>query len=455
LWEAADIELLAAISKVANMNIKQKILVGVLIVAVCGGLGVAVSTLSTPGGDVKPKPTPQLPTPLIFPDTPKPRTQEAYTPGHYAFHFKSLADTPTTVGVNRKNCKCASVDICLAPEEWSTDEAALAGKAEDPGLQWTPLEKDGDGFTIPPGADGWIRVGWKDDKAGDQRFAAEMWVFEQGSGVVVTMEVGVSFIDPVSICWEEEQQKTDASVGKLSPGEQRETHFLLWSCTREKFTLTQLQPKDDPCISIGPMTPLSAEELKYLSMEPRKNKALFGYRVAVTVKERDGERQLDIGPFRRGIAWKADDIAEPVRASVGGNVLGEISASVAGSPEYPRLDMGSIDPANPTVHEIHLESANPQVELTVDEKSCDLVKVELVEGSKGKDVTLNDGSTRRKWTVKVSFRPESGFRGPFPSWERPGYTPADCMVAFKITHAGAKDERPRRVRIPISGQVRN
>src|SRR5262249_42997777 len=110
---------------------------------------------------------------------------------------------------------------------------------------------------------------------------------------------------------------------------------------------------------------------------------------------------------------------------------------------------------NPVVHKIGIESINNQVELTLDDKSLDILNVELVEGAKGKDVTLPDGSVRRKWTVNVSYRPESTFRGPFPDKERPGYTVADCVVAFKIAHAGEKNERQRRIRVPVAGQVAN
>jgi hypothetical protein len=117
--------------------------------------------------------------------------------------------------------------------------------------------------------------------------------------------------------------------------------------------------------------------------------------------------------------------------------------------------MKGIDPQNPKVYNIIIESENPQVELTLDDKSCDILDVKLVEGAKGQEVRLNDGSVRRTWTVNVSYRPDSGFRGRFPDNERDGYTVSDCVVAFKIAHAGEKNERQRRIRVPVAGQVAN
>jgi hypothetical protein len=438
------------------MNAKQMILVGVGVAVLCAGIGVAVTSFGTksmPGPDpVDGGPPP----PLEFPDKQTIHSQEAYTAGHYSFRFKSKVDNATKVGINWKNCKCASVEMAIAPPEWSSyEDSDLMKMVDDSRLEWTALSKDDEGFSIPARAIGWVRVGWKDDKVGDQRFTAEMWVYQPNSGVLFTLDIGVSFIEPIDICWEDEQQKSDATVGKLSPGDQREAQFLIWSCTRKEFTIHQeLPPKVDACITAGAPTSLSDKELQFLTFQ-HKRKALSGYRVVVTVKERSGDQQLDIGPFRRGITWKAEGLAVPVRGTVGGTVLGEVSASLPGNRETLRLDMGDIDPKIPLVHQILLESENPQVELILDDKSLDLLKVEMLEGSRGKDVTLNDGSMRRKWTVNVSFRPDSGFRGPFPKADSAGYTPADCVVAFKIAHTGVKEDRLRRIRIPVAGQVRN
>ena len=439
------------------MNPKQMILLGVGVVGLCAAIGIAVTSFGTRSTDTTPEPTSQPDAPIDFPDVQKPKTQESYTAGHHVFRFKSKVDKATMVGINRKNCKCASVEICLAPDDWKGLSAEELNKRADyPNLKWVALEKDEDGFSIPGRADGWVRIGWKDDKTGNVGFAAEMWVYEPNSGVIFTLNAGVNFVDAVKVCWADETDKADANVGKLSPGDHREAQFMIWSPTREKFKIVKTLLRKDPCVQVGAVTPLSAKELDYLPKKPEEgNKALSGYRVVVTVNERVGEDQLDIGPFRRMISWETDASPQPVRGSVFGSVLGEVSAHIAGKPDGYRLDMGRIDPQNPVVHNITIESADPQVELTLDDKSLDILKVELAEGAKGKDVNLPDGSVRRTWTVHVSYRPDSGFPGRFPDNDRAGYTVADCVVAFKIAHAGEKNERQRRIRVPVAGQVAN
>src|SRR5262249_49201728 len=174
---------------------------------------------------------PKIMAPLdLFPDFQGVRYEEAFTEGHHAFRFKSKVDTQTLVGINWKNCKCAGVDICLAPPEWEKlPEAEWAKKVDDPSLQWTPLEKDAKGFPIPPKSIGWIRVGWKGDKSGDQRFSAELWLYEPDSGIGFPLEIPVSFVEAVRIRPEDDQDRMDAYLGPLSGGDQEECKILFSS----------------------------------------------------------------------------------------------------------------------------------------------------------------------------------------------------------------------------------
>jgi hypothetical protein len=437
------------------MTVNQIIMGGVGVIALSAGITIAVSLLCNTCSVDKSGPVGTSESPIDFPYRPKPRYEESYTAGHQAFPFKSISDTATIVGVSSKNCKCSSVEICIEPEGWKSLEAdELISKGDNPTLNWVTLEKDGEGFSIPARADGWVRIGWNDDKTGHERFSAELWAFDPSSGVRFTLDVAVNFIDAVKIGRAGQLDESDANVGKLGPGEHREVEFLIWSCIREKLTIEAVLRREDPCVIVSAAKPLGGKELELLPKQ-QERKALCGYRVQITVTERNGENQLDIGPFRRRIAWKTDASIQPLRASVYGRVLGEVSAYVAGKGDERRLEMGRIDPDNPVVHSIFIESENLDVELAPDEKKCDFLKVELQEGAKGKVVRLSDGTTRRTWTVDVSFRPDSGFRGLFPDKDRPGYGMEECVVAFKILNIGVTSERPRRVRVPVSGQVAN
>jgi hypothetical protein len=438
------------------MNLKQIVIVAFGVAVLAAGIGFVVASF---GGTKEQTPItdPRIVNraPLqISSDIQGVRYEEAFTAGHHAFRYQSKVDAPTLVGINWKNCKCASVEICVAPDEWKAlPEEEWARKAEDPSLKWTPLEKNSEGFTIPAKAIGWIRIGWKADKAGDERFKADLWLYYPDGGIGYPLEIPVSFIEAVRVRWEDDPEKIDPYVGRLGPGDEGVAKVLIWSATREKFTVEPLPSKPDPCITYGDPTPLTAAELEALS-KGQGRKALSGYRVAITVRERAGDTQLDLGPFRREVAWKSNAVKDSFRVHVHGIVLGEVTAFVAGNPDDPRLNMGAVNPERPTQHTIRLETDNPQVEVTLDEqRTTDFLKVEMQDSKEGKIEKFGDGSMRKSWTVYVSFRPESGFRGPFNDPTRPDYEPR--AVIFKVAHAGATNEQPRRLKVPVSGQVRN
>src|SRR5262249_26048298 len=296
-------------SGVVVMRLKQIVILGVAVAVLAAGIGSVVTMLgqSNQPSDDKPGQTTKIRAPLdIFPDFQGVRYEEAFTAGHHAFRFKSMVDTTTRVGINWKNCKCAGVDICLAPPEWENlPEAEWAKKADDSSLKWTPLEKESKGFPIPAKAIGWIRVGWSDDKSTDTTFHAELWLYEPDSGIGFPLEIPVSFVEPVRVRAEDDQDRVDAYLGRLSAGDQKESKFLFWSSTREKFNLEADPSRVDPCITYGEPTPLKQEDLDKLS-ERHRRKALSGYRVVVTAHEHVGNSQLDIGPFRRQVRWNSN-----------------------------------------------------------------------------------------------------------------------------------------------------
>jgi hypothetical protein len=433
------------------MSFKQLVIVILAAVLLAVGFAVRQVWLTSPTTG-KPPPPPVTPTksPLeIVTDQGGLRYEEAYTAGHHSFRYRNTRNESVNVGINWKNCKCAGVEMCVAPAEWqSLDDADLAKRVEDKSLQWEELQKDGSGFTIPPHGVGWIRLSWKSDKGpGDQQFSADVWLYDQESGLGHTLTVPVSFVEPVRVRAEDNADIPDAYAGRMNAGEHGEAHFLLFSSTRNKFTLEPDPPKKDPLTTYGEPVPLTAKELKDFGLAHART-YLSGYRVAVTVHERAGDAQLDIGPFRRPVVWKSDASKVPIEAHVQGIVLGEVVVA-SGEKNDPRVQMGAINPRRPAPLEFVLESDNPTVELTLDkDRTADFLKVETPDGTAGKLV----GATTKSWTVTITFDPQSEFRGRFPDRERPGYE--STGVVFKITHAGAKKEQERRIKVLVSGQVR-
>jgi hypothetical protein len=437
---------------VAVMSAKQLVIVILAVVLIAVAFAAKQVFLSGHGttDDKPPPPTDKSPL-IIVSDASGPRYEEAFTAGHHAFRFRNKRTEPVHVGINWKNCKCAGVEICLAPDGWKLlDEAELAKRVEDSSLDWQELQKDGSGFTIPPEAIGWIRIGWRGDKGiGDQQFSADLWLFDPESGIGHNLSVPVSFVEAVRVRAEDNDTMPDAFAGRMNAGEHATVKFLFFSSTRKQFTLQPDTTRKDPLLMYGEATPLSKEDLeKYAKMHERRY--LCAYRCSVTVHEQAGGAQLDIGPFHRRVAWKSDATKMPIESHINGVVLGEVVV-VSGEKGDPRVDMGAINPRRPAPFDFVLESDNPQVELTLDkERTVDFLKVETPDGPAGK--VIAPGSPRRSWTVTISFDPQSEFRGMFPDKERTGYE--STGVVFKITHAGVKGGQERRIKVLVRGQVR-
>jgi hypothetical protein len=436
------------------MSAKQIVILVVAVVGICAGAGLLFALMPTIDKNPNLTPADVIKAPLeVSPGIDGIRYEESYTAGHHPFPYRSIVDKPVKVGVHWKNCRCASVQICVAPDDWkSLPPSELIKKAEDPSLSWTPLEKDAEGFEVPPHAFGWVRVGWKADKNGMERFKADLWLYEPESGLSFPLEIGVLFLEPVQVRWSEDLEKSNVDVGRFGPGDRRSAKFMLFSVTRPQFTITPDPIRNDPCVTYGEPIPLKQADLDRLTMQS-KHTTKAGYEVEVTISERVGDTQLDIGPFLRTLRWKSNASREPVSAQIRGIVVGEVSM-VSGDPDLPRIDMASINPERPIAVPFVLESENPAVELTFDEKqSADFLKVDQPDGKAGKLVKLAGGEVRKKWDLSVTYRPESGFRGSFPDRERKGYERPELV--FRITHAGAKNEQERYLKIPVRGQVRN
>jgi hypothetical protein len=97
-----------------------------------------------------------------------------------------------------------------------------------------------------------------------------------------------------------------------------------------------------------------------------------------------------------------------------------------------------------------VESRDPQLELTVDEKrTLEFLRAEMLDGKEGK--AAGDG---RRWRVQVRMRKDALFRGDFPK-PRPGYdTAVACSVVFVVGRPGAAGAPVRRLYVPVRGTVK-
>jgi hypothetical protein len=263
------------------------------------------------------------------------------------------------------------------------------------------------------------------------------------------LEVPVSFVLPVIVRASTDLNDVVSYVGKLDRGDSGKVMFLIFSHTRDHFKLTPAPPREDPCIVYGEPSGFTKEMLERLTQDEKigGRPVKCGYSVEVTMHEHVGDRQLDLGAFRRLVAWKCDVVSEPLTAQIRGIVLGEVSLANPG--KYPGINLGTVHPERPVEHRVTLDTDNPGVQLTLDKKNTvDFLDVKVVED---KDDNLKVEG-RKSWTVSVTFKKDCGFRGQFP--DPPQLEHRNCAVVFLVTHKGVqRKETERRIRIPVRGTV--
>ncbi len=379
----------------------------------------------------------------------EPVRTESGIEGQRDLSYRNRIENPVAVRLQQKDCDCARVLICVAPQSWQgLDAEDLRKRAADPALTWQALEEGREGITVPPGAVGLVRLTWKANVVGSHVFWVHLRLDQGEERGQLRLEVPVHFIEPVSVWAEDTLTSREADVGPLSAGEERTARLLLCSPTRDRFTLTPV-PTGDPHVRCGAPQPLTREELQSLS--GRAGTAVrAGYRVTVTVRERADDTRLDLGPFRRAVVLRTNVFpGHEVRTHVTGTVRGEVGLVSPENKDFVDLGTLSTRPPNPVV--FTLESRDPQLELTVDEaRTLKFLKTELLDGKEGK--AAGDG---KRWRVSVRFRTDSLFRGEFPQPLHPPYdTAVACSVVFVVARPGTAGAPIRRLYVPVRGTVK-
>jgi hypothetical protein len=454
------------LSRGAESMSKKMVLALVAALLVLGsGIGLVTVVLSGWRHAPGPPPRPAVPA-LVIEENKDPVRAESVVEGHRDVPLHNRADRPVTVRLEQTDCGCARVLVWVAPREWEglgeeafRERAATASRTSTEGRQagWQPLAPGGEAVTLPPRGHALARLKWETSSVGDHTFWARFWVDDGEDRGRRQMDVPVHFVAPVLLRPEDDPKGTEIDVGRLGAGEERTARLLCWSTTRDKVTLTPA-PTGDPHLLCAAPQPLTPEETRALS-DKIGRAVRCGYRVTVTVRERADDTRLDMGPFRRRVVWKTDLAAgHQVSAWVNGTVRGEVwlsSPSSAdggeGGKEEAFVDMGTFLPADAAPMSFTLESHDPQLRLTVDEQNTvDFLKAEMLDGEDGKP-TGGD----KTWRVRIRFRADSLFRGPFPNRDRSGYDTAElCSVVFLVSRPGQTGRPARRLLVPVRGTAR-
>jgi hypothetical protein len=389
------------------------------------------------------------------PDEKRPPNEEAMGEGTCDFWFRNEHDVPVELILMKLSCnRCLTAKVGLAAPGWQAAQAAgtvglgpaaalggLSSASADPvpgpDVAWEKLEseevnKEAKGFTVPPQSGGWVRVGWKEQKAGPQLLNADFRTKSQDSAPPIRLQYGVFFVDAVRVLPEEKEK----SVESLGAGDRpREVEFTLYSSTRPSFKLEtesdDTQKKRHPFVTCGKPVPLTDAQCRDLQKE-RKEAVLCGYKVAVTVYERlpDG-REHAIGPFKTAVGLKSDVMEESIRLVVTGTVRGGDITVLSPDGERDRVAFGVFKRSSGVTRTVVVETP-PGTPLRVD-RAPEFIQYELKQDDA-------PPGRRQTWTLTLTI-PANAVTGSFP-------TPEAAATGDVAIYLMAKD---RPVRIPVSG----
>ncbi len=229
---------------------------------------------------------------------------------------------------------------------------------------------------------------------------------------------------------------SSVDVGELRPdGPPGRAEFWCWSATRTRFPLRAAEKSGDPCFDVT-CIPLTAEECRALagkwSGPNRSLPVAAAYRVGVTIHESPGGALLELGPLDRQVTLSTTPDEPPLQVRVTGTVRGDVAIGARASED--RIALGPFAAAEGTAapRSIWLFPNQPGARLKVVSWTPEYLAVKLEE------VSGSGTAGKPGWRLWVEVPPNRA-AGPLP---------ADSAVHLKLL-----GERPRRIRVPVTGNA--
>lgn len=389
------------------------------------------------------------------------RSVELGIKNHYVFWAHNPQPEPVDMLVKATTCTCSEVEYAVfSAEAWSSWQRqegltetlrnllgapvvnpAAAGLLQSVTWQKLPgINEAGPYARLQPVSQGgppaMVRVNFQPKKLSGDQNGETLYVAIRGqsaNGVKrddKQLMVKYEVVPPLGVL------PMTLDMGQIGAGGKATRSLLVWTVTRDKLEpeLSLSGPdataKGDPCIEFGKPEFLTPEQLARLPTELGKEYKLMRPKCActvpVTIYERRGDRQLDMGPVNRTIILSLDSATDPVKIPMTALVRGEVR--VFGADERDRIALGSFNRG--VKKTVSLATTHPDVDLEFDETATSaLVKHEL-----SKPESLPDGS--RQWQLTV---------------EIPADTVAGELSPGTAVVLSIKGPKPRKMRIPVTG----
>lgn len=383
-------------------------------------------------------------------------------PGHYDFWVSNVHAEPVIVSLFSKSCVCTEVEVGVLPAtviaEWRQRlqnlapltmatllmgvpdlSAALVREDLNKKVTWKAVsarEKDpaAASVTVPPADPNTgpqlaiVRMKWDGREAKSQILQADIQHRLGTQFETTRFAVPVNVVPSVMI------SSPVVLIGDMNFNDRREQTIYCWSATRDNFTMTVEEKSPHPCIVIGKPRPLDAAERVEVATNLRAaglvgpTRMKCAYAIPVTVYERLGGSQLDLGPFMRRIILKSDASPDEANLFVQGLVRGNIE--IGEDADRDRVNLGSFRADRPHEKDIEVRAKDADVQLRFKSASPDYLNVTLTETS--------GGSAFRRWKLHVDVDAN----------RVSGFLPPNSAIYLETM-----SNPPRAIRIPVVGNA--
>jgi hypothetical protein len=391
---------------------------------------------------------------------------ELHSFGHHDFWFKNNDSQPIEIGFVKKSCRCSKVEVLPMTESdaerfqsWLATVAATlsldapAGlldtlgvaavaqegtrKFEDERGGWKQLDESKNVIAPAQGA-GMVRLTWEGKQIAAIRLTTEMWAQEVDNprtrGGSTTLEAAVSIV-PAFHSWPDKL----SLHADLQPNGQEAVETYVWSSTRAGFTVSAHEESNNPCFTCecSPIRGQDFEKVATLLNDRGTTHPLTMYRVKITVRERVGDSQMDLGPFMHKIILTSDQKDFPKNAvTLDGTVRGDIrvggveAEDQRAQRERDKIVLRIFRSDRGIVQSIPIETAQTGTKLSVDSVIPSYLEATL------KPVEQSGSGDR--WDLTLTVPPN----------RVTGRLPVDSVVVLKTNNVP-----PRRIRIPVIGRA--
>jgi hypothetical protein len=391
---------------------------------------------------------------------------ELHSFGHHDFWFKNNDSKPIEIGFVKKSCRCSKVEVlpmttseaerlqtwfAMASATLALDAptglletlgvAAVAQdgtrKFEEDQGGWKKLDESKNVIAPAQGA-GMVRLTWEGKQIAAIRLTTEMWAQEVDNpytrGGTTTLEAAVGIV-PAFHSWPDKLNlPTD-----LQPNGEQTVETYVWSSTRAGFTVSAHEESNHPCFKCecAPIRGLDFEKVATLLNDRGTTHPLTMYRVRITVRERVGENQMDLGPFTHKIVLTSDQRDFPKNTvTLDGTVRGDIKVGGVEAEdqrvqrERDKIVLRIFRSDRGTTQSIPIESAQTGTKLSVDSVTPSYLEAVLTP--------VEQSASGDRWNLTLTVPPN----------RVTGRLPVDSVVVLKTSNVP-----PRRIRIPVLGRA--